>query len=66
MCHDGISIEARRCLGDIAIVWQTKLSNNRIFRSNQMFDECSISILMSIYKNKEDIQVVLITRELSR
>ena len=64
MGPDGIPIEMWRCLGDIAIVWLTKLFNH-IFRSNKMPDEWSRSILVPIYKNKEDIQSVLITGELS-
>jgi hypothetical protein len=35
---DDIPIEVWRCLGDIAIVWLTKLFNT-IFRSNKMPDE---------------------------
>ena len=35
---DGIPIEVWRCLGDIAIVWLTKLFNH-IFRSNKIPDE---------------------------
>ena len=38
MGPDGIPIEVWRCLGDIAIVWLTKLFNH-IFRSNKMPDE---------------------------
>jgi hypothetical protein len=34
----GIPIEAWRCLGDIAIVWLTKLFNH-IFQSNKMLNE---------------------------
>ena len=52
---DGIPIEVWRCLGDIAIVWLTKLFNH-IFRSNKMPDEWRRSILVPIYKNKGDIQ----------
>jgi hypothetical protein len=37
-----------------AIVWPTKLLN-RIFRSNKMFDDWR-SMLVPIYKNKEDIR----------
>ena len=55
MGPDGIPIEVWRCLGDIAIVWLTKLFNH-IFRSNKMSDECRRSILVPIYKNKGDIQ----------
>ena len=54
MGSDGIPIEVWRCLGDIAIVWLTKLFNH-IFRSNKMPDEWR-SILVPIYKNKGDIQ----------
>jgi hypothetical protein len=52
---DDIPIEVWRCLGDIAIVWLTKLFNT-IFRSNKMPDEWRRSILISIFKNKGDIQ----------
>ena len=38
MGPDGIPIEVWRCLGDITIVWLTKLFNH-IFRSNRMPDE---------------------------
>ena len=54
MGPDGIPIEVWRCLGDIAIVWLTKLFNH-IFRSNKMPDEWRRSILVPIYKNKEYI-----------
>nr|TKW39063.1 hypothetical protein SEVIR_1G155266v2 [Setaria viridis] len=43
-----------RCLGDIAIVWLTKLFNY-IFRLNKMSEEWR-SILVPTYKNKGDIQ----------
>jgi hypothetical protein len=52
---DDIPIEIWRCLGDIVIVWLTKLFNI-IFWSNKMPDEWRRSILVSIFKNKEDIQ----------
>jgi hypothetical protein len=61
---DDIPIEVWRCLGDITIVWLTKLFNI-IFRSNKMPDEWRRSILVRIFKNKGDIQFVLITEELS-
>jgi hypothetical protein len=48
---DDISIEVWRCLGDVAIVWLTKLYNI-IFRSNKMSDEWKRSILVPIFKNK--------------
>ena len=55
MGPDDIPIEVWRCLGDIAIVWLTKLFNH-IFRLNKMPDEWRRSILIPIYKNKRDIQ----------
>ena len=54
MGPDGIPIKVWRCLGDIAIVWLTKMFNN-IFRSNKMSEEWRMSILVPIYKNKGDI-----------
>ena len=55
MGPDGIPIKVWRCLGDLAIVWLTKLFNH-ICRSNKMPDEWKRSILVLIYKNKGDIQ----------
>ena len=55
MSPDGIPIKEWRCLGDIAIVWLTKMFNN-IFGSNKMPEEWRKSILVPIYKNKGDIQ----------
>jgi hypothetical protein len=55
MGPDGIPIEVWRCLGDVAIVWLTKLFN-LIFRSNKMSDEWRQSILVPIFKNKGDVQ----------
>ena len=52
---DDIPIEVWRCLGDITIVWLTKLFNI-IFRSNKIPDEWRRSILIPIFKNKGDIQ----------
>jgi hypothetical protein len=52
---DDIPIEVWGCLGDIAIMWLTKLFNT-IFRSNKMPDEWRRCILVPIVKNKEDIQ----------
>jgi hypothetical protein len=52
---DDILIEVWRCLGDITIVWLTKLFNT-IFRSNKIPDEWRRSILVPIFKNKGDIQ----------
>ena len=51
MGPDGIPIMVWRCLGDIAIVWLTKMVNN-IFRSNKMPEEWRRSVLVPIYKNK--------------
>jgi hypothetical protein len=50
-----ILIEVWRCLKNVTIVWITKLFNI-IFRSNKMSDEWRINILVSIFKNKGDIQ----------
>jgi hypothetical protein len=50
----GIPIYVWKYLGDIAIVWLTKLFNH-IFRSNKMPDEWR-STLVSIFNNKGDIQ----------
>jgi hypothetical protein len=52
---DGIPIEVWRTLGDVAIVWLTKLFN-LIFRSNKMSDEWRRSILVPIFKNTGDVQ----------
>ena len=51
MGPDDIPIKVWRCLGDIAIVWLTKMLNN-IFRSNKMPEEWRRSILVPIYNNK--------------
>jgi hypothetical protein len=55
MDPNGISIEVQRNLGDVVIVWLTKLFN-LIFRSNKMLDEWRRSILVPIFKNKGDVQ----------
>jgi hypothetical protein len=52
---DDIPIEIWRRLGDVVIMWLTKLFNI-IFRSNKMPDEWRRSILVPIFKNKGDIQ----------
>jgi hypothetical protein len=52
---DGIPIKAWRTLGDVAIVWLTKLFN-LIFRSNKMPDEWRRNILVPIFKNKRGVQ----------
>jgi hypothetical protein len=51
---DEIPIEVWRTLGDVTIVWLTKLFN-LIFRSNKMPDEWRQSILVPIFKNKGDV-----------
>lgn len=55
MGPDCIPIEAWKGLGDIAIVWLTKLFN-LIFRANKMPEEWRRSILVPIFKNKGDVQ----------
>jgi hypothetical protein len=60
---DDIPIKVWRCLGDIAIMWLTKLFNT-IFRSNKMPDEWRRSILVPIFKNKGDIQSCTNYREI--
>jgi hypothetical protein len=52
---DDIPIDVWRCLGDVAIVWLTKLFNI-FFWSNKMPDERRKKILVPIFKNKRDIQ----------
>jgi hypothetical protein len=56
MGPDGIPIEVWKYLGDIAIIWITKLFNH-IFRSNWMSDEWR-STFVPIFKNKEIFKVV--------
>ncbi|VAH62621.1 unnamed protein product [Triticum turgidum subsp. durum] len=55
MGPDCIPIEVWKGLRDIAIVWLTKLFN-LIFRANKMPEEWRRSILVPIFKNKEDVQ----------
>jgi hypothetical protein len=55
MGPDGIPIEVWMTLGDVEIVWLSKLFN-LIFRSNKMPDEWRRSILVPICKNKGDVQ----------
>jgi hypothetical protein len=55
MGPDEIPIEVWRSLGDVVIVWLTKLFNP-IFQSNKMPDEWRRSILVPIFKNKGDVQ----------
>uniref|UniRef100_A0A8I7BIV4 Reverse transcriptase domain-containing protein n=1 Tax=Hordeum vulgare subsp. vulgare TaxID=112509 RepID=A0A8I7BIV4_HORVV len=65
MGPDGIPIEVWRGLGDIAIVWLTKLFN-LIFRSNKMPEEWRRSILVPIFKNKGDVQSCTNYRRIKR
>jgi hypothetical protein len=55
ICPDEILIEMSRTLGDVVIVWLTKLFNI-IFRSNKIPNEWRQSILVPIFKNKGDVQ----------
>ena len=55
MGPDGIPMEVWRGLGDIAIVWLTKLFN-LIFRANKMPEEWRRSTLVPIFKNQGDVQ----------
>jgi hypothetical protein len=55
MGPDGIPIEVWMTIGDVAIVWLTKLFN-LIFQSNKKPDEWRRSILVPIFKNKGDVQ----------
>lgn len=54
MGSNGIPIEAWGYIGDIAVVWLTKLFNHT-FRSNKILDKWR-SILVPIYKNSRDIR----------
>jgi hypothetical protein len=56
---NGIPIEVWRCLGDVTIVYLTKLFN-LIFRSNKMLYEWRRNILILIFKNKGMHKVILI------
>jgi hypothetical protein len=55
MGPDEIPIEVWSSLGDVAIVWLTRLFN-LIFRLNKMPDEWRRNILVPIFKNKRDVQ----------
>jgi hypothetical protein len=59
MGSDGISIKVWRSLGDIAIVWLTKLFN-LIFQSNKISDEWRQSILVQSSRTRRMCKVVLI------
>ena len=53
---DNISIEIWRDLGKEGICWLTKLFNV-ILRTHKMPEEWRLSILIPLYKNKDDVQV---------
>jgi hypothetical protein len=57
---DEIPIKVWTSLGDVVIVWLTKLFS-LIFQLNKMFDEWRQIILLLIFKNKGMCKVVLIT-----
>jgi hypothetical protein len=59
MGSDEISIKVWRSLGDIAIVWLTKLFN-LIFQSNKIPDEWRQSILVQSSRTRRMCKVVLI------
>jgi hypothetical protein len=63
MGPNGIPIKVCRTLGDVAIVWLTKLFN-LISRSNKMPDEWRRNILVPIFKNKGDVQICTNYREI--
>lgn len=52
---DNIPIEVWKILGDKGFEWLIKLFN-KIMRSKHISDEWRRNTLVSIYKNKEDIQ----------
>ena len=55
MCPDGIPIEAWKCLGEVEVIWLTRLFN-KILLTKKMLDEWRRSNVVPIYKNKGDIQ----------
>ena len=52
---DKIPIEVWRCLGEMGVRWLTNLFN-KIWLSKKMPNEWRKSTLVSLYKNKRDIQ----------
>jgi hypothetical protein len=58
---DDVPIDVWRCLGNMEIVWRTKLFN-QFFWSNKMPEEWR-NILVHIFKNKGDIQNVSVAEE---
>jgi hypothetical protein len=61
---DVIPIKVWMTLGDVAIIWLTKLFNI-IFQSNKMLDEWKQSILVPIFKNKGTCKIILIIGRLN-
>jgi hypothetical protein len=61
MVHDDVQIEVWRNLGDMAIVWLISIFNH-IFWSNKMPESGERTLLVHIFKNKEDIQICIIYR----
>ncbi|KAI5609640.1 hypothetical protein C0J50_12105 [Silurus asotus] len=52
---DDILVEAWRCLGEMAVEFLTRLFN-RILEGERMPEEWRRSVLVPIFKNKEDVQ----------
>ncbi len=52
---DEIPVEAWRCVGETAVKFLTRLSN-KILESESIPEEWRRSVLVSIYRNKEDVQ----------
>ena len=52
---DTIPIEVWKCLDEVKVRWLTNLYN-KIWYNNKMLDEWRKSTLVSLYKNKGDIQ----------
>ena len=52
---DGIPIEAWKCLGDVGVSWLMNFFN-KIIVIKKMIDDWRKSNLVSIYKNKGDVQ----------
>ena len=52
---DGIPVEAWRCLGEVGVVFLTRLFNNSL-EGEKMPDEWRKSVLIPIFKNKGDMQ----------
>ena len=64
MGPDDIPIKVWRCLGDLSIVWLTKMFNN-IYRSNKMPKEWRRAYWYQSTRTRETSKVALIIGELS-